>query len=119
MMNKIIGGISVLALVLSIMALVGGNQSVPKGFGGTTNYDALALTAGISNVGTGGISNTDTGTSTLSMYSTSTTKGWCTNFHATSSATTLNMTFMASSTASVTNVFPSGIVPVVKYGACS
>lgn len=41
-MNKFIGGISVLALILSFVGLVGGNQSAPS-LGGITNYDTLYL----------------------------------------------------------------------------
>lgn len=43
MKNYIIGGIAALALILSIVGLVGGHQSVST-LGGTTNYDTLAVT---------------------------------------------------------------------------
>lgn len=44
MKNKIIGGIAILALVLAIVGLVGGKQSVSK-LGGTSNYDELDASA--------------------------------------------------------------------------
>ncbi len=45
MINKIIGGVAVLALILSIAGLVGNKQPVPNKFGGTTNFDQLQLNA--------------------------------------------------------------------------
>lgn len=68
---------------------------------------------------TGSISQSAVGTSTLYMLSSTPGKGFCMQFNATSSATVLNMTFLASSTASVTNIFYAGVVPVIAYGACN
>lgn len=73
------------------------------------------LTASGALVTTGSITATNSGTSTLNMKSTSTTKGFCTEFNATSSATVLNLTYAASTTASTA----VGIAPIVRYGACN
>lgn len=75
--NKIIGAIAVLALVLSVVGLVGGNQSAS--FGGITNYDALSLTEGLLvngsttlttqlKVGASGTTNTKFLTGTCNVY---------------------------------------------------
>lgn len=108
-------GLAVIAVVIAIIANLGGGAPALKG---TTNFDDLVV-ASVSTSGTvtalGAISETNSGTSTLNMKSTSATKGWCTEFHATSSNTLLNLTWAASTTA-VTTV---GVAPIVRYGACN
>lgn len=80
--------------------------------GGTTNVDDLVVTSLTS---TGNYSQTTTGTSTTFIKTSSATKGWCAEFHATSSNTLLNMTFAASST----DISTVGVSPIVRYGACN
>lgn len=58
---------------------------------------------------------TTTATTSLSLLSTSSTKGVCIPFNATSTNTALNLTFAASTTA----VSTAGVTPVISYGACN
>lgn len=62
----------------------------------------------------GAIIETSTGTSTLSLLSTSATKGFCINVNATSSATVLNLT---ATTTTSSNGGSSGLL--LQYGACT
>lgn len=67
----------------------------------------------------GGLFVSSAATSTFSILSTSSSQGLCIPLNATSTNTLLNMTFRATSTAAtVGNIFPSGIIPVIGYGAC-
>jgi len=75
--------------------------------GVVSSSGALGTTAG-------SLSVTGTGTSTVAVTTTSTTKGVCFNLIATSSATAINMTFAASTTAAST----VGIAPILRYGVC-
>lgn len=85
---------------------------------GTSNQFVVSEAGAITAVGavtsTGNLTVTTTGTTTAKFLSTSTTKGYCQQFHATSSATLLNQTYAASSTASTV-----GVIPVIRYGACN
>lgn len=74
----------------------------------TLNVDSTTTLAG-------NVTLTTTATTSIVALSTSATKGFCLKFNATSSATVLNMTFMASTTLTQA----SGVVPVVAYGACN
>lgn len=107
MMNKIIGVIAVLAFILSIVGLVGGNQSDSKSFGGTTNYDAIQLDNGDLTITKGNISVANTSTSTISVGNVTT--------YATSSATLICMHPVATTTNIVSGT--SGVV-LWNYGAC-
>jgi len=97
----IAGVIAVIVLLLGIWILVDGNQPVTS-LGGFTRFDEITL---------GDV----TGTTTLRFISTSTTQGACIQFNATSSETTLNLTFAASSTAITTE----GVTTVTRYGVCN
>lgn len=101
MKNFIIGATAAIALVLSVVGLVGGNQSAP--LGGKTNYDEITL-------------QDVSGTTTLAVLSPSTAFGGCAEFHATSSATKVNLKFAATAT-STTVGSVAGFV-VWGYGAC-
>lgn len=104
MKQNIFGGIAVIALVLSIVGLVGGNQPVSK-LGGTTNYDAITLDNGNLTVSKGNISVLNTSTSTITVGNIQTL--------ATSSATTI---CIVPSATGATSSF-SGTV-YFKYGTC-
>ena len=86
--------------------------------GGYNSAKDISTTAGLYGgtlETTGNVSVSTSGTTTLSLLSTSATKGLCIPLNATSTNTLLNMTFAASSTA-VTTV---GVIPVIRYGACN
>lgn len=105
--------IAVIALVVGVTGLVGGNQSVQQ-LGGTTNFDAMTLDSGNLTLSAGTISQTTTGTSTIKLLTSSATKGTCIEGYATSSNTKINGTFAASTTAATT----AGIAFILNYGAC-
>lgn len=107
MKDYIIGGIAVIALVLSFVGLVGGdNQSAPSTFGGTTNYDALSLSGALTVLGDGVVSG-GTLNITTANTATSTVVAGCYEFYATSTATAQK--FQASTT-------PGAMYS--QYGAC-
>lgn len=81
---------------------------------GVVSTTGAISTSGAVSTSAGSLSVTGTGTSTVAVTTTSTTKGVCFNLIATSSATAINMTFAASTTAAST----VGIVPILRYGVC-
>ena len=91
-------------------------------FGDTIYASKLVATSTIAVAGaasfTSTITNTTSGTTTLTMVSGGNT-GLCLKFYATSSATQVNMTFSATTTALTNNTTAAGIIPVIKYGACN
>ena len=114
---------SLVAVVLSLVAVVGINQSLQAGASGTrwpngvsadTTSPIAGQLRGATLLLTSSASLTSTGTTTLSLLSSSATKGACIPFNATSTNTLLNLTFGA--TTSATTV---GVEPIIRYGACS
>lgn len=102
-MNKIIGVVAGLALLLSIIGLVGGNQSVQTG--GTTNYDDLSLSGDLTvNGGSLDVPTASGATSTLVVGEVET--------YATSSATKVCLKFNTVATSS-----QAGYV-LWNYGTC-
>ena len=63
----------------------------------------------------GNLTLNTTATTTVSLLSSSASKGTCFQFNATSTNTVLNMTFAASTTAWTT----VGVAPIISYGACN
>lgn len=107
MKDYIIGGIAVIALVLSFVGLVGGdNQSAPKKLAGTTNYDALSLSGALTALGDGVISGGTLNVTTANT-ATSTVIAGCYQFYSTSTATAHK--FQASTT-------PGAMYS--QYGSC-
>jgi hypothetical protein len=113
MMNKIIGGIAVLALVLSIIGLVGNKQPVPVPFGGITNFDQLSLDATslpqLAIASTTPATNASviidgTGTTTLSISSATAAKGGCLQ--------------MENTAGTITALYISGTTVVATAGTC-
>jgi len=119
--------VSLIAIVIALGAYLSGPTGMKAGAiaptdGDATNLTALTLSRGLA-VGSasqfqvdsnGNIAVAGTGTTTLGLTSTSATKGACMNWQATSSATALNVTLAASTTAAST----AGVAFIVKYGAC-
>lgn len=108
---------SLVAVVLSLVAVVGINQSLQAGASGTrwpngVSADTTSPIAGQLR-GTSGLL-TSTGTTTLQLLSTSATKGTCIPFNATSTNTLLNLSFGATSSATTV-----GVEPIIRYGACN
>jgi len=105
--------LAIIAILVGVTALVGGNQS-KLGASGTRFPHGLAV--GTADVTTaGGFFMKSAATTTLSILSTSSTQGICIPFNATSTNTLLNLTFRASTTA----VSAAGVTPQINYGACS
>ena len=102
MKNIIISAVTALIVSVIVVALVGGNQSVPQVLGGATNYDEVTLQ--------------DTGTTTLKILGGSSTTGACIEINATSSATRSALTFVAMST--TTNAVAYNGFALWKYGTC-
>lgn len=103
MKNIIISAVTALLVSVIVVALVGGNQSVPQvSLGGATNYDELTLQ--------------DTGTTTLKILGGSTTTGGCIEANATSSATRVALTLVAQAT--TTNAVSYNGFALWKYGTC-
>lgn len=135
MINKNAGVIAMVALVIAIVGVFTPVVKQVASQFGATSYCGDSQTTCLPSMQFTGNQNTsvpsiqtDAGivlfssaaTTTTKFYSTSSTKGWCTELNATSTNTLLNMTFRATSTAAtVGNIFPSGIVPVISYGACN
>lgn len=127
-MNKLNVIFVVVALVIGLMVgygLHGSSQS----FGATSCGSITCLSGGLRLVtGNGGDFENDlptvlnatttftTAATTTTLFLSTASKGWCSQFNATSSATVLNMTFAATSSAVTTG---TGVIPVVAYGACN
>lgn len=119
MINKIIGGIAVIALILSIVGLVGNKQPVQSSFGGTTNYDALTLDNGDLTITNGNFINSTAGktmTLTTSNTATSTLKVGCIQMNATSTATNIRLLFSASATTTISGTAAGTVA--WGYGTC-
>lgn len=132
--EKVLGVGVLIAIVIAVGAflqsaggvsvgLVSPNDLTSTNFTQLTASDGLAVgtsqqfqvsSAGALSTSAGSLSVTGTGTSTVAVTTTSTTKGVCFNLIATSSATAINMTFAASTTAAST----VGIAPILRYGVC-
>lgn len=120
-------GMSLVAIVIALGALFSGPIGMKAGAiapsdGDATNLTAVTVSRGLA-VGSasqfqvdssGNIAVAGTGTTSLSLTSSSATKGACIPFNATSSATLLNLTFAASTTAVTT----AGVAPIIRFGAC-
>lgn len=119
--------VSLIAIVIALGALLSGPTGMKAGAisptdGDATNLTAVTVSRGLA-VGSasqfqvdssGNIAVTGTATTSLSLLSTSATKGACIPFNATSTNTLLNLTFAASTTAATT----VGVAPIIRYGAC-
>ena len=105
MKTNITLGIAVIAIVIAIISASSHSTTVTK-LGGTTNYDALELSQGLT-VGGHAVLNGGTLTVTTANTATSTVIAGCYQFYATSTATALK--FQASTT--------PGIM-YSQYGTC-
>lgn len=98
-MNKLIAAAAGLALLLSIIGLVGGNQPAAS-LGGFTNYDAIAIGTS-SNPGVPGDIVVDgPATSTLSLTSSTASRGGCIQID--NSAGTLTAVYVVGTTVTAT-----------------
>lgn len=124
-MNKIIGAMAVVALMLSVYALVGDNQ--PVTFSGSTD-DSWSVGGNLTVTGASAFTGAPTFTAdatfnggdggivvTTSNTATSSIEVGCWQSYATSTDTALKLMFVASSTAPTNG---SGVIPVVSYGTC-
>lgn len=118
------GVIAVIALIIAIVALQLPKPAavVQPSFGGTTNYDALTLDNGDLTLTNGNIVNSTAGktmTLTTSNTATSTLKVGCIQMNATSSATTVRITFGPAGNATTTSQGSNsnGIV-AWQFGTC-
>jgi len=125
--EKVLGVGVLIAIVIAVGALLQSAGGVNAGAvspndSASTNFTQLTASNGLA-VGTsqqfqvdanGNIATAGSGTTTVGVTTTSTTKGVCFNLIATSSATAINMTFAASTTAAST----VGIAPILRYGVC-
>lgn len=128
MINKIIGGVAVLALILSIVGLVSNNQPA-QSFGATGTRFPNGLSADSTSPSAGQIRGTTlltTGASTFGgnvtvttgASATSTLSAGCINTYATSSATQIKLVFNTSATTTSINGGTVQGVVAWQYGSC-